>query len=255
MKGNQSQSALKKLLYNIADDLLILGHRNSEWTGIGPLLEEDIAFSSMAQDKIGQSLAIYELLHQLGEPHPDTVAFMRNANQFHNCQLVELPIGEYQFSLVRHFLFDHSLLLRFQGLTDSSYEPLAQVSQKLVGELRYHVMHADSFIRQLGTANEDSIGRMQTALDIAVPYALGIFEKSPEEEQIISEGIFTGEQNLYDAWCREISKTTSLTSLKLPELNPEQAITGGRQGKHTKHLQLLLDEMAEVFKLEPGAEW
>ena len=81
-----NEKALKELLYKIADDLLILGHRNSEWTGIGPLLEEDIAFSSMAQDKIGQSLVLFELLHGLGEADPDTVAFMRNSNQFHNCQ-------------------------------------------------------------------------------------------------------------------------------------------------------------------------
>jgi phenylacetate-CoA oxygenase PaaI subunit len=92
---------LKDLLYKMADDLLIIGHRNSEWTGLGPVLEEDIAFSSMAQDKVGQSLALYEILHQLGESDPDTVAFTRNAPQFHCSQLVELPIGEYDFSLVQ----------------------------------------------------------------------------------------------------------------------------------------------------------
>ncbi|MDZ7646123.1 MAG: Phenylacetic acid catabolic protein [Cytophagales bacterium] len=81
------QTPLKELLYKLADDQLILGHRNSEWTGMGPLLEEDIAFSSMAQDKVGQSLALYTLLHELGERDPDTVAFTRNANQFHNLSI------------------------------------------------------------------------------------------------------------------------------------------------------------------------
>ena len=74
-----NENALKEFLYKLADDQLILGHRNSEWTGFGPLLEEDIAFSSMAQDKIGHSHALYQLLHQLGEPEPDTIAFMRSA--------------------------------------------------------------------------------------------------------------------------------------------------------------------------------
>ena len=74
-----NNEAIKELLYKMADDQLILGHRNSEWTGFGPLLEEDIAFSSMAQDKIGHSLALYSILQQLGERDPDTVAFMRNA--------------------------------------------------------------------------------------------------------------------------------------------------------------------------------
>jgi ring-1,2-phenylacetyl-CoA epoxidase subunit PaaC len=255
VKSNIEESALKELLYKIADDLLILGHRNSEWTGIGPLLEEDIAFSSMAQDKIGQSLALYELLHQLGESNPDTVAFMRNADQFHNCHLVELPIGDYQFSLVRHFLFDHSLLLRFQSLSNSSYVPLADLSGKLVGELRYHVMHADLFMKKLGTANEESISRMQNALNAAVPYAPGIFENSPFEKELIDAGIFGGEQKLFENWCSEISNVVSLTKLDLPDLNQEQLKSGGRRGEHTEYLQPLLDEMAEVFKLDAGAEW
>jgi 1,2-phenylacetyl-CoA epoxidase catalytic subunit len=111
---------LKDLLYRLADDQLILGHRNSEWNGLGPILEEDIAFSSMAQDKLGHSLQLYTLLHQLGEAEPDTVAFTRNAPQFHCCQLVELPIGEYDFSLIRHFLFDHAELLRFEALATAA---------------------------------------------------------------------------------------------------------------------------------------
>lgn len=250
-----NELAIKELLYKIADDLLILGHRNSEWTGIGPLLEEDIAFSSMAQDKVGQSLVLYELLEQLGEADPDTVAFMRNADQFHNCQLVELPVGDYEFSLMRHFLYDHSALLRFEQLTNSSYQPLALVSRKLVGELRYHVMHADSFIKKLGTATEESISRMQIALNKAIPFALGIFEKSPYEEELINQELFSGEEKLYQIWRQRTTAVLLETSMNIPDFELEQAKLGGRIGVHTEHLQLLLDEMAEVFKLDPGAEW
>jgi len=170
---------LKELLYKIADDLLILGHRNSEWTGFGPLLEEDIAFSSMAQDKIGQSYALYQMLNELGEQSPDIVAFTRHANQFHNSQLVELPNGEYDFSLIRHFLFDTADALRWEMLTQSSYEPLALLAKKIKGELRYHTMHANTWIKQLGSATEESISRLQSSLETAMPYALGIFEESP----------------------------------------------------------------------------
>src|SRR5688572_19487724 len=134
------EQAIKELLYKIADDQLILGHRNSEWTGFGPLLEEDIAFSSMAQDKVGQSQALYEILHSLGEQSPDTVAFMRNANQFHNCIFTELPNGEYDFSLIRHFLYDTALAIRFEMLTKSSYKPLAELATKIRGELKYHTL-------------------------------------------------------------------------------------------------------------------
>src|SRR6188768_856885 len=154
-----SEIALKELLYKMADDQLILGHRNSEWTGMGPLLEEDIAFSSMAQDKIGHSLAIYTLLHQLGESDPDTIGFTRNATQFHNCISVELPNDEYDFSLIRHFLYDTAEAIRFESLTNSSYVPLAQLATKIRGELRYHTMHANIWIKQLGTATPESIDR------------------------------------------------------------------------------------------------
>src|SRR5688572_2218380 len=171
-----NSQALKELLYKIADDQLILGHRNSEWTGFGPLLEEDIAFSSMAQDKIGQSYALYTMLHQLGEQAPDTVAFMRNAGQFHNCIFVELPNGEYDFSLIRHFLFDTALALKFNMLTQSSYTPIKELAVKVRGELKYHTLHANTWIRKLGTATPESITRLQNALDFAWPYALGIFE-------------------------------------------------------------------------------
>jgi ring-1,2-phenylacetyl-CoA epoxidase subunit PaaC len=255
MNNALNELALKELLYKIADDLLILGHRNSEWTGIGPLLEEDIAFSSMAQDKIGQSLALYEMLHYLGEADPDSVAFMRNSEQFHNCQLVELPIGDYEFSLIRHFLYDHSILLRFQKLSNSQYQPLAQVSRKLVGELRYHVMHADMIIKKLGNAAGESINRLQTALEQALPFALGIFEKSTQEAALISDQIFSGEEDLYGIWCQEITRVIEQTSLKLPEFNLSEAKTGGRIGLHTPHLQPLLDEMAEVFRLDPTVDW
>ncbi|MCE2894293.1 MAG: phenylacetate-CoA oxygenase subunit PaaC [Flammeovirgaceae bacterium] len=246
---------LKELLYKMADDQLIIGHRNSEWTGFGPLLEEDIAFSSMAQDKIGHSLALYTILHELGESDPDTVAFTRNANQFHNSIFTELPNQEYDFSLVRHFLYDTAEALRFELLTNSTCEPLAQVAHKVRGELRYHTLHAKTWMKQLGSATEESVSRLQKSLEQAMPYALGMFEESPYENEIIEAGIFEGEQKLKELWMAKVEETISQTSLHLPDWKIVQPITGGRIGKHTEHLQPLLDEMSEVFRIDPGAEW
>jgi ring-1,2-phenylacetyl-CoA epoxidase subunit PaaC len=247
--------ALKELLYKMADDQLILGHRNSEWTGMGPLLEEDIAFSSMAQDKVGQSLALYTLLQQVGENDPDTIAFTRNANQFHNCVFVELPNLEYDFSLIRHFLFDTAEAIRFEMLTHSSYEPLAQLATKIRGELRYHTLHANTWMKQLGSATPESIGRLQKSLEYAMPYALGIFEDSPFEQDLIKNGIFEGEQKLKEKWVTKVETIISQTRLHLPDWNLVQPVMGGRLGKHSEHLQPLLDEMSEVFKIDPTAEW
>jgi ring-1,2-phenylacetyl-CoA epoxidase subunit PaaC len=246
--------ALKDLLYKMADDLLIIGHRNSEWTGLGPMLEEDIAFSSMAQDKIGQSYLFYQMLHELGESDPDTVAFMRNSDQFHNSQMVELPNGEYDFSLVRHFLYDYADLTRFELLTESSIGPLSDACKKFKGELRYHTMHAKSFITKLGNANDESISRLQQSLDDLMPYALGIFEPSKFESDIISEGMFAGEDKCQSIWMERISEIIDQTELKLSTDNIEP-VFGGRYGTHTEHLQPLLDEMSEVFSTDPSAEW
>jgi len=250
-----NQEALKELLFKIADDLLILGHRNSEWTGFGPLLEEDIAFSSMAQDKIGQSYALYQMLNALGEQAPDTVAFMRNANQFRNCQLAELPNGEYDFSLVRHFLFDMADALRWEMLCQSSYEPLAHLAKKIKGELRYHTLHANTWIKQLGSATEESISRLQNALNFALPYALGIFEESLFERELVVEGIFAGEEELKKRWLIKVESVLAQTQLQLPVKKVVSPVFGGRVGKHSEYLQPLLDEMSEVFKIDPGAEW
>lgn len=248
-------TALKELLYKMADDQLIMGHRNSEWTGFGPMLEEDIAFSSMAQDKIGHSLALYTILHQLGEGNPDTVAFTRPANQFHNCILAELPNGEYDFSLIRHFLFDTAEALRFEKLSHSSHEPLAQLAKKVRGELRYHTLHANTWVRQLGSATDESISRLQRSLDFALPYALGIFEESPHEQELIQTKIFEGESNLRQQWQKKIEDVLTGTQLKLPVWNSLQPVYGGRIGNHSEHLQPLLDEMSEVFQIDPSAEW
>src|SRR6185312_14195972 len=107
--------AAKELILKMADDALIMGHRNSEWTGIGPILEEDIAFSSMAQDKVGHALALYTILHeQFGDPHPDALAFGRNEKEFRCCHLVGFPIGEYDFTTARHFLFNHAEIIRYE---------------------------------------------------------------------------------------------------------------------------------------------
>lgn len=246
---------LKDLLYRMADDLLIIGHRNSEWTGLGPVLEEDIAFSSMAQDKLGQANAIYGLLNELGESDPDTIAFMRNDNQFHSCQLVELPIGGYDFSLVRHFFYDHADAIRFDMLRSSIFEPLAMLANKFKGEVKYHTMHADTWIRHLGKGDETSRSRMQNAINETFPYALGIFEEGNYEKELIESDIFPGEAKLRDLWLSKVKEVIESAGLTMPDPANVTPVYGGRHGKHSEYLQPLLEEMTEVFRIDPAADW
>ena len=243
---------LIELLYKMADDQLIMGHRNSEWTGLGPILEEDIAFSSMAQDKIGQSLGLFELLHELGEQDPDTVAFTRNAEQFHCCQLVEAPIGEFNFAIVRQYLFDQAEALRFEMLMASVYEPLAMVARKFRGEIKYHVMHGKTWIKQLAEGNEESHQRMQEALNEVWHLALGIFEEGDYEKEISEVNIFAGEAALKSRWMETVVPYIESCGLHIPQ---GEAVLGGRKGQHSPALQPLLDEMCEVFRIDPSAEW
>lgn len=250
-------SAIKNLLFRMADDELIIGHRNSEWTGLGPILEEDIAFSSMAQDKLGHAQALYSILHSMGEADADTLAFTRNEKNFYCCHLVEYPIRDYDFSMVRHFLFDTAEAIRFDMLTKSSFAPLANLAKKVRGEIKYHTMHANIWISQLGKATDESNIRMQNALNECYPLALGIFESSDYEKVLSETGVFEGEELLKNVWMDIVGEIVEKSDLKLPEINESNNTLGfgGRKGYHTEYLQPLLDEMTEVYSIDPIAEW
>ncbi len=256
MTFNKAETdAVKELLFKMADDQLIIGHRNSEWTGLGPLLEEDIAFSSIAQDKIGQSLALFNVLHEMGEGEPDQTAFTRNADKFKCCQLVEYPIGQYDFSLIRNFLFNHAEYVRFEALVNSSFEPLARIARKFKGEIKYHTMHANLWIKQLGKANAESHSRMQKALDNTFNLALGIFEPGAGDTVLIKSGVYPGEKAVADKWIETILPLLEGALLKTPPRLEWKPVYGGRKGIHTEYLQPMIDEMGAVFRLDPGAEW
>jgi ring-1,2-phenylacetyl-CoA epoxidase subunit PaaC len=248
--------AIKDLLFRIADDELVTGHRNSEWTSLGPILEEDIAFSSMAQDEVGHAQAYYILLHEIfGEATPDQLAFNRKENEFRSCHLPEYPIQDYAFSLVRHVLYDLAESVRLEALTRSSFRPLAELAKKLLREERYHELHAQTWLRQLGNATDEAQSRLQAALDQAFPIALGIFEPTAYDEAIAAEGIQPREFELEAIWLVKVTELAALSSLTLPAVADKTAHYGGRQGKHTPHLAAMLKEMDEVFVIDTAAVW
>ncbi|MCL4257815.1 MAG: phenylacetate-CoA oxygenase subunit PaaC [Anaerolineales bacterium] len=154
------QYALSGYLIALADDELILGHRDSEWTGHAPILEEDIAFANLALDEIGHAKLWYELAADLlGEDkttYPDKLVYFREPAQFRNMQLVELPKGDWAFSTLRQYLFDAFEALRLEALSQSSYTPLAEIAARIRTEELYHLRHSQAWVPRLGLGTQDS---------------------------------------------------------------------------------------------------
>lgn len=248
--------AIQDLLFRMADDDLITGHRMSEWTGIGPILEEDIAFSSMAQDEVGHAQAYYMILDELlGQSTPDQLAFGRKSNDFRCAQLVEYPIGDYAYSLVRHALYDIAEAVRLESLCRASFMPLSELAKKLSREEKYHQLHAETWIRQLGPATEESNRRLQEAFDNAFPVAYSLFEPTSFNEALKEDGLMDLESELEAEWEKRVRKLFTESGLKMPVVADKTAHYGGRTGKHTAHLAPLLGEMDEVFAIDPAAKW
>lgn len=248
----EDTTALKTLLFQLADDELVIGHRDAAWTGHGPILEADIAFSSMAQDELGHAQVYYGLLHDLGETEPDRLAFLRAAADFRCAQLVELPNGDWAFSSVRQFLYDAAETVRLAALAGSSFAPLAQAARKFAGEEKYHLLHGRTWMQQLGQAGGESRVRLQAALDQAYPYALGLFEPTDAEAALAARGLKPPEAELQGHWEALTRPVLAEAGLTPPKAAP---VYGGRRGQHTPHLAALLADMQLVFRSDPEASW
>ncbi len=249
----EQRSAFVDLLYRLADDDLVLGHRCSEWTGLGPILEADIAFSSMAQDLMGHAWTLYGLLHELGEANPDAIAFARPVQQYRCCSMVSLANGDWAFSTIRQFLYAEAKQVRLTALADSAYAPLAEVARKLRGEVKYHTMHGRMWVTRLGTGTTESHTRLQKALQELYPHALGMFEPTPWDEAIAAERIGPSEAALLEQWRTAIRPTLTEARLSVPETGVP--LYGGRVGRHPAELSRLLQDMHKVFRLDPAAVW
>ncbi len=246
------REALGSLLLAMADDEVLLGHRDAEWVGHAPILEADIAMASIAQDEIGHAILWYSLLHELGWPDPDRMAYFRDPPEFRNATLVELPRGDWAFTVVRQFLFDYAEKVRLEALMASAYRPLAEAAAKVRREETYHLMHSRAWVVRLGDATEESHRRMQAALDLAWPHALGLFEPAPGEDLRVAEGIQPPEAELRARWEAEVRPILEAASLVVPEAEP---IDGGRKGQHTAHLAALLADFQMVARSGVGETW
>lgn len=246
---------LSEYLLSLADDELVLGHRDSEWCGHAPILEEDIAFANLALDEIGHANLWYSLLAEIEgkDPlsYPDQLVFFREAKDFRNIQLVELPNSDWAFSLLRQYIFDEAELVRLRALAKSQHASIAGVAGKVLKEELYHHRHTSAWVRRLSLGTSESQRRMQNALNQVWPYTGEIFLPIEGEEGPVKDGILPDSGELHGAWLEKVLPFLLECSLILTD-TPQHAI---RRREHTPYLKVMLGEMQSVRRTEMGAQW
>jgi ring-1,2-phenylacetyl-CoA epoxidase subunit PaaC len=253
---------LEILLLSLADDEMILGHRDAEWTGHAPLIEEDIAFSNIAQDEIGHALGWYKIYESLTGINPDRAAFLREPDDFRCCHLVQMPKGDWAYTIVRQFFFDAAEMIRLTHLKNSTDTKIRELATKIFPEEQYHLLHTQGNVLRLGNATEESHRRMQRAVDEAFGQALGMFEKIPHEEVLIDEGIHPAHAELEKEWLGYVVSVLEKSGLQAPVEKKNEVYVrltepeyGGRQRLHTVYLAELLRDMQLVYRSAPEAKW
>ena len=250
--NQELKQALASRLLVMADDELILAHRNSEWIGHAPILEEDIALANIAQDELGHAKAWYELLEALSGDDPNQLVFFRPAAAFRNVQMVELPKGDWAFTMVRQFLFDAYELALFTRLADSSYQPLADAVAKIKNEEIYHYRHSSAWVLRLGLGTEESHRRMQTALDQLWPLAAQLFTSTTTDAILVDEGLMADLNDVRAAWTAVVLPHLQKANLRVAEIDLDTEL---HRTQHTEHLGLLLADLQQVARLDPEAQW
>lgn len=248
-------SDLTEYLLRLADDRLILGHRLSEWCGHAPILEEDIALANIALDLLGQANLLLELAgREEGQGRDqDALAYFREGIDFRNALMMELPRGDFAFTLVRQFLASVHAALLMERLQHSAHPELAGIAAKAFKEARYHARHSAGWMLKLGDGTEESHRRAQHALDELWRFTGELFETDALEQRLVAEGVAVDVSTLREPWRAEVSRIVEEATLRLPDDGFMQR--GGRTGRHTEHLGHLLAEMQIVARSFPGAQW
>lgn len=251
-------NALFEYLLRFGDDRLILGHRLSEWCGHGPILEEDIALANVALDLLGQATILLRFAGEVeGQGrNEDALAYFREAIAFRNCQLVELPKGDFGFTIARQFLFDVYDVVLLDALTLSTNPELAAIAAKSLKEARYHVRHSGEWMLKLGDGTEESHRRVQTALDSLWRFTGELFAPDGVDAELAAQGIVPDLASLKPKWESLVREVLDRATLTAPADTPRLAnARGGRTGAHTEHLGHLLAELQIVARSHPGATW
>ena len=236
-----------------ADDALILGHRLSEWTGRAPTLEEELALANIALDLIGQARALYGNAGTLTGHTEDQLAYLRDADAWRNCLLVELPNGDFAVTMARLLLFSAFADTFWRAAVASVETTLAAVAARAEKETAYHVRHAGEWLIRLGDGTAESHRRAQAALNALWPYTGELFVTDAADAALIETRVIPDPAALKVGWNATLGGIFARATLARPEDGWMQS--GGRAGRHTEHLGRLLAEMQHLQRTHPGATW
>jgi ring-1,2-phenylacetyl-CoA epoxidase subunit PaaC len=242
-------------LLRIGDTCLILGQRLGEWCGHAPILEEDIALTNMALDLIGQARGVLTLA---GEQCPqdydeDQLAFLRDERDYLNPTLVELPRGDFAFTVLRNAIVATWLKLLWERLRDSRDAELAAIAGKALKEARYHQQHAADWVVRLGDGTEESRRRIEAALARLWLYTPELFEDDAVETAARATGLGPAASEMREPWLAEMREILGEAGLVLPK---DAAFrSSGKRGVHSEHMGYILSEMQYLQRAFPGGAW
>jgi ring-1,2-phenylacetyl-CoA epoxidase subunit PaaC len=248
----------------VADSCLIHAQRLAEWSGHGPVLEEDIALTNMALDLLGQARHLLTHVAALdgNKLDEDQLAFLRDERDFFNLTLVEQPMrrgsahappGDFADTVLRNLLLATWLKALWTGLLASSDETLAAIAGKALKEARYHQQHAGDWVTRLGDGTAESAARMHAALARAWPFTHEMFADDAVDQFAIQHGLGPARASLRAAWVAEVAAVFAAAALPMPGDTP--FMSTGTQGRHSEHLGFILAEMQSLQRQFPGGRW
>jgi len=254
-------------ILHLADNALILGHRNSEWTGHGPILEQDIAISNIALDLVGQARNFYQyaakIMNDTSSPgkennlvSEDTLAYHRDVWDFKNCLLVEQPNGDWAKTILRQFFFSLYQFYLYEELQFSKDKTIAAISEKALKEITYHVKWSSEWVIRLGDGTTESHARLLQAVEDLWRFTTELFIPADYDFEVVSRGIGVDVSLLKPKWYQKLIEIFEEAAIPLSTIEEKKWIGFyGKTGKHSEHLGYILAEMQFVQRAYPGSEW
>ncbi|BAV09359.1 ring-1,2-phenylacetyl-CoA epoxidase subunit PaaC [Filimonas lacunae] len=250
---------LVQYLLHLADTTLILGHRNSEWCGHGPILEQDIAISNIALDLIGQARMFYQYAAEKAQQPgatditEDSLAYLRDGIDFKNLLLAEQQNGDWAITILRQFLYSSWQYLVYEQMQQGTDVQMAAIAEKAIKETTYHIKWSGEWVIRLGDGTEESHKRMLHAIEVLWPFTGEMFTPVDFEKEGIQQGWAVDVASLQQPWLQRIQQAFDEAGLSVPQSQWQQ--TGGKKGVHTELLGFLLAEMQHLQRAYPGSEW